>query len=70
MKSLTTRRLIIILVANGFVLKRKKGSHHIYKNQETGYMVAIPLHGGNKPLPLGTFLDIVRYSNISKDKFK
>ena len=70
MKSLNAKQITKILKANGFVLTRQKGSHQIYTHKETGVMVPVPFHGRNKPLPIGTFLAIVKQSKIPKDMFK
>lgn len=69
MKPLSVKILIKILEENGFRLVRQNGSHRIYKNSD-GIIVPVPVHGGNKPIYLGTFLAIVRQSKISKDLFK
>ncbi len=70
MRSVNARKLMQILKASGFVLSRQKGSHMIWKNPASGIIVPIPLHGKSKPLPLGTFLAIVKQSKIPKEKFK
>lgn len=70
MKPLSAKQIIKILIANGFVSVRQKGSHQIYSHKSSGIMVPIPFHGGNKALPIGTFLAIVKQSKIPKDKFK
>jgi len=70
MKSVNARKLIQILKASGFILSRQKGSHMIWKNPVSGIIVPIPLHGKSKPLPLGTFLAIVKQSKIPKENFK
>ncbi|MDP3741661.1 MAG: type II toxin-antitoxin system HicA family toxin [bacterium] len=70
MKSLTAKQIVKILIANGFVLVRQKGSHQIYRHEDAGIMVPVPFHGGNKPLPIGTFLAIIKQSKIPKNKFK
>lgn len=70
MRPLTARQVIAILVANGFVLSRQKGSHKIFNNNDTGVSVPVPCHGGNKTMPIGTFLAIVKQSRISGKKFR
>ncbi|MBU2037482.1 type II toxin-antitoxin system HicA family toxin [Patescibacteria group bacterium] len=39
MRPIAAKKLIKILLANGFVLSRSKGSHAIYKNVITGIIV-------------------------------
>jgi predicted RNA binding protein YcfA (HicA-like mRNA interferase family) len=70
MRPLTARQLAAILLANGFVLTRQRGSHQIYRNSATGAMVPLPLHGGNRPIPIGTFLAIVKQSKLPKEAFE
>ena len=69
MKPLTAKRVAQILEANGFTISRQKGSHAIYKHI-SGIIVPVPLHGGNKPLPIGTFLAIVKQCGLGPDAFK
>lgn len=70
MRPLTAKKLISVLLANGFMLVRQKGSHAIYRHANNGIMVPVPLHGKNKPIFIGTFLAIVKQSKISPEKFK
>ncbi len=70
MKSANAGKIIKILETNGFVLSRQKGSHMIWKNPASGIIVPVPLHSKSKPIPLGTFLAIIKQSNIPKEKFK
>lgn len=70
MKALTARQIIKILEANGFFVARQRGSHIIYKHRQTNQIVPVPLHGGNKPLPIGTFLAIVKQSGLDSKLFK
>jgi predicted RNA binding protein YcfA (HicA-like mRNA interferase family) len=70
MKSLTARQIISILESNNFQVARQRGSHIIYRHMKTGQIVPVPLHGGNKPLPIGTFLAIVKQSCINQQDFR
>ena len=70
MRSINARKIIKILETNGFILSRQKGSHMIWKNPVSGIIVPIPLHGKSKPIPIGTFLAIVKQSKIPKENFK
>lgn len=62
---LSARRIIEILQANGFVLKRTRGSHHIFYNAETKMTVPVPVH--KKDLKKGTFFGILKEANIDKN---
>ncbi|OGY96212.1 MAG: hypothetical protein A2122_01685 [Candidatus Liptonbacteria bacterium GWB1_49_6] len=70
MRPLPAKHIVKVLLKHGFILVRQRGSHQIYRHLELGIMVPAPFHGGNKPLPLGTFLAIVKQSKIPKAKFK
>jgi predicted RNA binding protein YcfA (HicA-like mRNA interferase family) len=68
-RSLTAKQVIRVLEQNGFVLSRRHGSHMIFKHAQKGIIVPVPLHGGTKPIPRGTFLAIVKQSKNPKDGF-
>jgi len=70
MKPLSAKRVAKILQQQGFTLLRQKGSHTIWRNLTTGATVLLASHGRNKPLPIGTFLAIVKQSKIPKTNFK
>lgn len=70
MRPLPARKIIKILLTHGFILSRQKGSHLIFRHKQSGTIVPTPLHGQNKPLPIGTFLSIVAQSKIPKEKFE
>ena len=69
MRPITAKKLIKILLANGFVLSRQKGSHQIYRHNSSGIIVAVPMHGLNQPIHIGTLLAIIKQSKIPKEKF-
>jgi predicted RNA binding protein YcfA (HicA-like mRNA interferase family) len=70
MRPLNARQIAKILKDNGFILSRQRGSHMIWKNPATGIIVPVPLHNGTKPIPIGTFLAIVKQSKLPKNKFQ
>lgn len=39
MRPLTAKKLICVLIANGFILARQKGSHAIYRHSNNGIIV-------------------------------
>ena len=61
------QHLIKLLETKGFVLKRINGSHHIYSNPTLKKIVVVPVHG-NKEIPNGTFLSIIKQAGISKEE--
>jgi predicted RNA binding protein YcfA (HicA-like mRNA interferase family) len=60
--------VIKILSANGFEVKRQKGSHIILvKTSQTGKKaVVVPNH---KEIDKGTLLEIIRQSGLARDGF-
>lgn len=62
-KSVTPKRIIKALIAHGFVLKRIRGSHHLFQHPETKRRALVPLH--SKDLPKGTVNDILNNSGLS-----
>lgn len=69
MKPITAKKLISVLLSNGFILSRQKGSHQIYRHSADGTMVPVALHGANRPMPIGTLLAVIKQSKIPKEKF-
>ena len=63
--NLSSKFLIQLLEQNQFVLKRSKGSHHLFYNKESKKTVIVPLQGG-KDLKKGTFLVILKQAGIDK----
>lgn len=69
MRPLPAKRVKTVLETHGFVLSRQRGSHQIYHHPD-GRMVPVPYHGGNRPIPTGTFNAIVKQSGIPKTEFR
>lgn len=61
------KRIIYLLEQKGYILKRVTGSHHIYFNTETKKTIIVPVHG-NKDIPKGTFMSIIKQAGISKEE--
>lgn len=61
------KKIIYLLEQKGYILKRVSGSHQIYFNQETKKTVVVPVHG-NKDIPKGTFMSIIKQAGISKEE--
>jgi len=70
MKSLTAKQIIKILEKHEFILSRQNGSHMIYRHSNSRIIAPVPLHGENKPIPIGTFMAIIKQSKIPKKEFK
>ena len=61
------KHLIELLEGKGYHLKRINGSHHIYFHKELRKIVVVPVHG-NKDIPKGTFMSIIKQAGISKEE--
>lgn len=70
MKALSAKQIEKVLMSHGFVIARQRGSHRIYKHQDTARMVPVPIHKASQPLKLGTFLSIFKQSGIPKSLWK
>ena len=68
--TLSGKEVIAILVKEGFIIKRQKGSHlTLYKRTpEKGWYVTVPVHGNKEILP-STLLSIIRQSGKTKEEF-
>jgi len=66
--SLTPKALIRILVNNGFIEDRVKGSHKVFYHQESRKRVVIPCHV--RDLPKGTLMAIIKEAGLNKDDLK
>lgn len=66
MPSLTSNELIRILLRNGFILDRTRGSHQIYIHPENRKRAIIPMH--TKDLPIGTLMTILKQAGIDKSE--
>ena len=64
-KLLSSREIITILLAKGFILKSTKGSHHKYIKADKTVIVPHP----KQEVPYGTFSSIVRQSGLEKSDF-
>jgi predicted RNA binding protein YcfA (HicA-like mRNA interferase family) len=66
MKSVSGKQLCKIVQQNGWVLKRVKGSHHIFEKDGLDTTLSIPVHG-NKDLKTGTLKAILKQANLTED---
>jgi predicted RNA binding protein YcfA (HicA-like mRNA interferase family) len=65
---ITGKEMCSILERNGFVLKRIKGSHHIYSRQGLEEYVTVPVHG-KEILKPKTLKSIIQQAEMSIDDF-
>lgn len=64
------KEVLNILLKEGFVVKRQKGSHAtLFKTKDgKSLYVTVPLHS-NKDIPPGTLLSIIRQAGMTKEEF-
>jgi predicted RNA binding protein YcfA (HicA-like mRNA interferase family) len=60
-----SREIIRRLVADGFLLVSIRGSHHKYRQADTGRIVILP--HPRRDIPLGTMRSIYRQAGWDKD---
>jgi predicted RNA binding protein YcfA (HicA-like mRNA interferase family) len=66
MKSISGKQLCKIVEANGWQLKRIRGSHHIYTKDDVEAIVVIPVHR-NRDLPIGTLKSILKDAELTEE---
>ncbi|MCI8411613.1 MAG: type II toxin-antitoxin system HicA family toxin [Clostridia bacterium] len=62
MKRYSPKKVINILLKNGWIEKRIRGSHHIFIKQNEEKIVTIST--SKNPIPIGTLKNIEKQSNI------
>ncbi len=65
--ALTPKKIIAVLLQNGFVLKHTTGSHYIYYHPIRGNITLVSYH--NKDIPRGTLKEIIKQSGLSRSAF-
>jgi predicted RNA binding protein YcfA (HicA-like mRNA interferase family) len=59
----SAKYLIKILESNGYSFRRSKGSHQLFYHPGKNKTITVPVHG-NKDLPKGTFLAILKQAEL------
>lgn len=65
MKSLSGKELTRLLDKKGWVLRRVRGSHHVYMKEGNPARISVPIHG-NKPLKIGLLKHLLKLADISE----
>jgi predicted RNA binding protein YcfA (HicA-like mRNA interferase family) len=65
MKSISGKTFCKVVEQQGWVLKRIRGSHHIYTKTGSPAILSIPVHG-NRDLPIGTLAKLMKDAGISE----
>jgi predicted RNA binding protein YcfA (HicA-like mRNA interferase family) len=66
-KTCTGREVCSLLEQNGWLLKRIKGSHHIYAKVGERALIVVPVHG-NRPLKTGLLKAILRVGRLQQEE--
>lgn len=61
--------MIRVLEAQGWYVKRVRGSHHVLRHPEIPEALPVPVHA-NQPLKRGTLLSIMRTAGLSRDDLR
>jgi len=65
LKSISGKELAKIPERKCWVLRRIKGSHHIYVKEEVPVRISVPIHG-NKPLKSGLLKHFMKVAGIDE----
>ena len=65
----TGKALIQLLQKEGYRLSHVRGSHHYLRKPDVASLVVIPVHG-NRQLPVGTLISILRQAGIEPADFE
>lgn len=63
------KKVVKALEAEGWYVKRIRGSHHIMRHPTIGDAVPVPVHG-NRPLKRGTLNNILRTAGLSREDLR
>jgi predicted RNA binding protein YcfA (HicA-like mRNA interferase family) len=65
----TGKQLLRILEAQGWYVKRIRGSHHILRHAAIPDALPVPIHG-NQPIKRGTLGNILRTAGITREELQ
>ena len=68
LRPLKPKHILSVLNKLGFRQRRQTGSHLIFRHDQTGKIVVVPMHG-NKDIKTGTLRSIIRQSGLSIEEF-
>ncbi|HEO70447.1 MAG TPA: type II toxin-antitoxin system HicA family toxin [Candidatus Hydrogenedentes bacterium] len=66
MKTLSGKDLAALLKREGWVLKRIRGSHHVYTKEGHSARISVPIHG-NRALKAGLQRHLLKVAEIDED---
>jgi predicted RNA binding protein YcfA (HicA-like mRNA interferase family) len=65
LKQVSGKEFIRIIEKRGWVLKRVKGSHHVFTKEGQPERIVIPVHG-NRPLKIGLLRHLMKIAGITE----
>ena len=65
MKNISGKEFTKLLERKGWILKRVKGSHHVYMKNDNPARISVPIHA-NDPLKQGLLRHLLKISEIDK----
>jgi predicted RNA binding protein YcfA (HicA-like mRNA interferase family) len=63
MKSMSGKELAKLLESDGWILRRTKGSHHIYGKEGEDARISVPIHS-NQDLKIGLLRKILKIAGM------
>jgi len=66
-KNISGKEFTKLLERKGWILKRVKGSHHVYMKKDNPARISVPIHG-NDPLKQGLLRHLLKISEIDKNE--
>jgi len=66
-KTISGKNFARVLEKKGWILKRKRGSHHIYMKEGNPARISVPIHG-NTSLKTGLLKSLMRIASIKEDE--
>ncbi len=67
MKTISGKDFARLLEKKDWMLKRTKGSHHIYAKKGNAIRISVPIHG-NKPLKVGLLRHFMKVAEIDESE--
>jgi len=67
LKAVSGKKFCLLLESKGWILKRVKGSHHIYVNPGSTVRVSVPVHGTTS-LKIGLQRHLMKIAGIDESE--
>ena len=67
MKNVSGKEFARLLEKKGWVLKRVKGSHHVYIKEGHTARISVPIHG-NKALKIGLLRHLMKIAEVDESE--